>query len=165
MKQYVNSWGYEYTQFFQRVPLGEYLYAPFEKNFSALPGLRFAKAHPLLPWAICAAYVILVFGGRRAMRDRPKLGLARPLAAWNAGLSLFSFAGACRTVPPLLYNLGFRPFHETICTPAHLDWGDGATGLWVQLFIFSKVPELVDTAFIVLRKKPLIFLPLQLCKP
>ena len=27
-----------------------------------------------------------------------------------------------------------------------------------MLFIYSKVPELVDTAFVVLRKKPLIFL-------
>merc|ERR1711988_2094397 len=37
-------------------------------------------------------------------------------------------------------------------------WGVGATGLWVQLFIFSKIPELVDTIFIVARDRPLIFL-------
>lgn len=37
-------------------------------------------------------------------------------------------------------------------------WGVGTSGFWVMLFIFSKVPELVDTIFIVLRKKPLIFL-------
>jgi len=34
----------------------------------------------------------------------------------------------------------------------------GATGLWVQLFILSKIPELIDTFFIVQRKRPLIFL-------
>jgi len=37
-------------------------------------------------------------------------------------------------------------------------WGSGACGFWVTLFIFSKIPELIDTLFIVLRKKPLIFL-------
>ncbi len=45
-----------------------------------------------------------------------------------------------------------------LCGSAEISYGSGATGLWVCLFIFSKVPELFDTAFIVLRKKPLIFL-------
>ena len=47
---------------------------------------------------------------------------------------------------------------ETLCTPLTNDWGDGVTGFWVILFVFSKIPELVDTAFIVARNKPLIFL-------
>ena len=34
----------------------------------------------------------------------------------------------------------------------------GPTGLWVGLFIFSKFPELLDTAFLVLQKKRVIFL-------
>ena len=80
------------------------------------------------------------------------------LALWNFALLLFSFIGAYRTVPHLLHNVMSKPFEATICTQAAADWGDGATGLWVQLFIFSKVPELFDTAFLVARKKPVIFL-------
>ena len=30
--------------------------------------------------------------------------------------------------------------------------------MWVSFFIFSKIPELVDTVFLVLQKKPVIFL-------
>ena len=155
---YVNSFGKEYVQFFQRIPLGEYLYTSYEKNFLAGPGITWVKAHPWTPSLICVAYLALVFGGQRVMRDRKPFKLVDALALWNFSLSLFSFVGAYRTVPHLLHNVMSRSFESTICTAAADDWGDGATGLWVQLFIFSKVPELVDTAFIVLRKKPLIFL-------
>jgi elongation of very long chain fatty acids protein 6 len=51
-----------------------------------------------------------------------------------------------------------KEYEQTICTSPFTSWGLGTTGFWVMLFIFSKIPELVDTLFIVLRKKPLIFL-------
>lgn len=49
-------------------------------------------------------------------------------------------------------------YEQTVCEPPINSWGTGPTGLWVMLFIYSKLPELVDTVFIVLRKRPLIFL-------
>ncbi len=71
---------------------------------------------------------------------------------------IFSFMGAMRTVPEILYRLGSQELSSTLCQAPGSSWGAGATGLWVQLFIFSKLPELVDTYFIVARKRPLIFL-------
>lgn len=35
---------------------------------------------------------------------------------------------------------------------------DKVSGFWTWMFVLSKLPELGDTVFIVLRKKPLIFL-------
>jgi hypothetical protein len=37
-------------------------------------------------------------------------------------------------------------------------WGNRASGFWVQAFIISKLFELFDTVFLVLRKRPVIFL-------
>ena len=49
-------------------------------------------------------------------------------------------------------------FEETICTSKELTWAYGPVGAWVMLMNFSKLFELIDTVFIVLRKKPLMFL-------
>jgi elongation of very long chain fatty acids protein 6 len=103
--------------------------------------------------------MVLVFGVAHYKKTRERHDLRMPLVYWNLFLCLFSFAGALRTVPDLMYRLGSsETLGETICTDPSTSWGVGATGLWVMLFIFSKVPELVDTAFIVLRKRPLLFL-------
>ena len=93
--------------------------------------------------------------------------------------------GMARTVPHLLHNIFNKTLEENVCQEvrvlrrlkhsnfhltyhfvapgsahmqAHADWGSFATGFWVQLFIYSKPFELVDTYFIVHRKRPLIFL-------
>ena len=48
--------------------------------------------------------------------------------------------------------------NDNLCNDPRISFGTGACGLWVQLFIYSKIPELLDTFFIIARKKPLIFL-------
>jgi hypothetical protein len=49
-------------------------------------------------------------------------------------------------------------FTYTTCHDANKWYLNGRCGFWVTCFIFSKVPELVDTVFLVLQKKPVIFL-------
>jgi len=61
-------------------------------------------------------------------------------------------------MPYVLASLISHSYEETVCTTPEDTWGSGPTGFWVMLFIYSKIPELLDTVFIVLRKRPLIFL-------
>ncbi|KAJ1495106.1 hypothetical protein T484DRAFT_1763486 [Baffinella frigidus] len=61
--------------------------------------------------------------------------------------------GSVHTLPTLLENLFKHGFLYTVCRDPE-DWYlNGPTGLWVGLFIFSKIPELLDTAFLVMQQK------------
>ena len=83
-------------------------------------------------------------------------------ALWNLVLAGFSLLGVVRTVPYLLWHLNEYGFNFTTCEDSQL-WflrhdETNPTGFWVTLFIYSKIPELVDTLFLVLQKKDVIFL-------
>jgi len=79
------------------------------------------------------------------------------LALWNLSLSLFSIFGATRTVPRLLQVFEERHFVASVCGNVMV-WCNTPAGLWVFLFILSKVPELIDTAFLVVKRKNIGFL-------
>lgn len=136
----------------------DFLALPFEKNFTCEKYVQWAADN----WSVClgflAAYIVFLTLGKKWMDSRAAFDLQMPLAFWNGLLCLFSFIGMCRTVPYLIGNVISKPFEETVCAYPVQSWGQGTTGLWVMLFIFSKIPELLDTVFIVLRKKQLIFL-------
>lgn len=121
-------------------------------------GLDFAKEHPYIPIGLSAGYLASCYLGKRYMSSRPAFDLQMPLAYWNLFLSVFSFIGMCNTVPQLLYNLNAMSMRDNLCGEPKTAFANGSCGLWVQLFIYSKIPELIDTFFIVARKKPLLFL-------
>ena len=112
----------------------------------------------LVPVVSVLLYLLFIYFGQLMMKTRKPFDLLSLLAFWNLFLSLFSAYGAIRTVPHMLNRIYTLPFEQTVCEPPHTAYGAGACGLAVQLFIISKIPELIDTVFIVLRKKPLIFL-------
>ena len=61
-----------------------------------------------------------------------------------------------RTTPKLLEMIQTRGISVVVCGDTRRDWlhGDPA-GFWTWLFILSKIPELLDLLFIVLRKRRL----------
>ncbi|CAF0778546.1 unnamed protein product [Adineta steineri] len=101
-------------------------------------------------------YIIAIFVGQRWMRKQnEKFELRGALVLWNTILTIFSFWGACRSVPELIHTLTHHGFVYSICDPS---FKQGITGLWAWLFMISKFPETIDTLFIVLRRQQLIFL-------
>jgi len=103
-------------------------------------------------------YLVLITAGTRYMAKRPAWNLRGLLILWNLALAVFSVVGAMRTVPHLLYLLATYGFTFTSCGPAGFTYGSSVSGVWTTLFIYSKYIEMVDTLFLILRKKPLRFL-------
>jgi len=105
-------------------------------------------------WA-SLGYIVLIFLGQEWMRNREPFKLRKVLVAWNLMLAAFSIFGFLRTVPELMYINTTHGVHFSICERHHHNY---ATAFWGWMMAWSKMVELGDTAFIVLRKQPLIFL-------
>jgi len=111
--------------------------------------------------SVCAwasgIYMLLIFGGQSYMANRPAFNLRGPLTAWSMFLAVFSIMGAARTIPEFIHTLYTQGFYHSLCIPSFIEQ-DRVSGFWTWMFVMSKVPELGDTIFIVLRKQRLIFL-------
>ncbi|ELT88011.1 hypothetical protein CAPTEDRAFT_126391 [Capitella teleta] len=121
---------------------------------------RLAIEHITKTWPIClwfgGAYVLLVKWGQWFMKDKERFNLRIPLALWSGALAVFSITGTVRSAPELydaVFNQGFR---YSVCNPRY--FLDGPSAFWSFVMLYSKFVELGDTAFIILRKQPLIFL-------
>ncbi|XGW31217.1 hypothetical protein V3C99_009852, partial [Haemonchus contortus] len=106
---------------------------------------------------LAIAYIITIFSIKYYMKDRKAYDLQLPLNIWNGILAVFSALGFLYTFPTFLnviYNKGISYTYTHISEV----YTDKTSGYWVLLWVLSKIPELVDTIFIVLRKRPLMFM-------
>jgi len=132
---------------------------PFRFSFEEVDDLfwmELVRANWKLVGYIGISYVLAIFALQRLMRDRAPFQLKWPLFCWNASLSVFAIFGFVRTLPGFLDILGRgNGLYESVCTASLLNV---PIACWTLMFSLSKFWELGDTLFIVLRKKPLIFL-------
>mmetsp|Transcript_15783 Transcript_15783/g.19247 ORF Transcript_15783/g.19247 Transcript_15783/m.19247 type:complete len:292 (+) Transcript_15783:60-935(+) len=154
----INGAGVEYTEFSCLYPVLGKTYMDWEKYYDPIPVLNWMQTMNILPISAIVAYCALCIIGRKVMASKEARKWRKYLAVWNFSLSLFSWIGAFRTAPQLLHNLSTMSLRDNLCQDPRMTYGSGSTGLWVQLFVLSKFPELVDTLFIVMQKKKLIFL-------
>jgi len=137
------------------------MYAQFkemEEKFKLEDVYKWHADHTEVPiFAVCA-YFLLVFWVPGVLKAwNIKLELKSLMIFWNMLLAVFSMLGASRTIPTLLAGVQARGFEGSICDDGA--WFlNGVPGFWVAAFIYSKVPELIDTVFLVVRGRPVILL-------
>jgi len=138
------------------IPVADWETMKFDKAVLVSEWLR---NHMHLPFVFSFGYVTVVFGVQHLMKDRKPFHLRYPLALWSFALCIFSLAGSLRTVPKLLEIIYEKGLFHLVCMDTRNDWViNHPAGVWTMFFIHSKVPELIDTLFIVLRKNKLITL-------
>jgi elongation of very long chain fatty acids protein 6 len=132
---------------------------PFESSFKGFYWVEFTRNHADIPIFCVSVYLFIIF---MVPSWLPKAGfkMRKRFAFWNLCLSAFSIIGATRVVPVLYDALMTKGFKYTICEDPQNWYLDGPSGLWTTLFIYSKIPELLDTVYMVLQKptKNILFL-------
>merc|ERR1719254_318074 len=104
----------------------------------------------------------MVYATRKTLaKHRFMTAVDNSFAVWNLGLSLFSCWGfwhMARTMLPMAVSGGLQ---FSICSETSdlvLRFKDAPTALALCLFCFSKIPELGDTVFLILKCKKVRFL-------
>jgi len=127
-------------------------------NFEILPGASYIDKSWPLSILISCLYLTGIHFGDKIMANRSALHLTGLLICWNMFLCMFSLLGTIYIVPQLMTIIAEHGWEGSMTLVPEETWGNKASGFWVQAFIISKLFELFDTAFLVLRKRPVIFL-------
>jgi len=114
---------------------------------------NFCREHYEVPIIATLCYVIMLLALPRFMEKRQPFELKYPAALWNLLIAGFSFIASVAYTPGLLNEwINGAGLSKELCSVDH------EINPWVYLFIFSKIPEFIDTFILILKKKPLIFL-------
>ncbi|GMS96072.1 hypothetical protein PENTCL1PPCAC_18247 [Pristionchus entomophagus] len=132
------------------------LLLPFEDSFDGATSTGWMQKNWLHSLTASAAYLVVIFAGQKMMEGRKPFSLDTPLFLWNGGLAIFSILGFLRMTPEWIWSwTGENDLKYSICVAS---FAQAVSGFWTEQFALSKVGELVDTVFIVARKRPLLFL-------
>ena len=127
----------------------------FEKNFDHVATIGWFQKYWTIAFLFSAIYLVLIFVGQRLMQNFPRFELYWPLTTWSLLLAIYSWHCVVLSWGEFLYIVRNYGWHATVCDPVCFT---SISGFWAWTFTLSKLVELGDTAFIVLRKQKLIFL-------
>lgn len=114
--------------------------------------------HQYISYVAVTIYALLIYLGRKYMATREPFKWRKTMAVWNLFLSIYSLLIAVRIGLPLLHFLTSEPLRDNLCNAPDKNYGRNTVGFYLWTFVWSKYFELIDTFFIIIHKKPLIFL-------
>ena len=132
-----------------------YLFA-FEEQFDPEEHKAWMQKWWKLSIVCSTVYAVAIHAGQRAMSKRPAFDLRGLMAAWSALLAVFSICGTIRVLPTVRHIIKNFGWYHLICDYQFFYFT--GSGFWTWAFATSKLFELGDTVFIVLRKQKLSFL-------
>ena len=127
-----------------------------EANYSLEYTSNLTAQYIFVPPLASLVYILIIFTGKRWMKNRSAFDLRILLTLWNCFLATFSIVGFVILAPPVFQLVLDKGFIYSACNSliTHTPW----LSFWALLFVYSKLAELGDTIFIILRKTPLSFL-------
>eukprot|EP00045_Choanoeca_perplexa_P000053 m.12860 g.12860 ORF g.12860 m.12860 type:complete len:278 (+) comp10041_c0_seq1:118-951(+) len=129
-------------------------YANFE---IAHDGRDFLDTHFYIIAGCVVAYLPLIFGLQHLMEANKPMPIKPLLFSWNVSLVLFNLYSMYYLLPTVLRFVADGNVLSLSCgTDPYFTRGPGSHA--IMLFGLSKVPEMLDTVFLVLRKRPVILL-------
>lgn len=159
-----------FHSYYRDIPADNFTWSTDWSKFVGIPGLlpgerliydnghymiRLTNAYWHYSIYISIVYVFIIFAIKSLMsRKETGFDLRYGLITWNLFLTLFSFIGTIRCLPEFFHVLYNNGFVASYTQNTYVD--DIRVNAWYLFFTLSKAPEMVDTLFIVLRKRRLI---------
>ena len=129
----------------------------FEKNFDPIAFRNFFEKYSLLLVSIIVPfYIFSIFKLQKFMKTRKPFNLKFFLVIWNLFLAVFSFFGSYRSIPAFSNLIKSEGWRGGVCN--NDSYKNKPEAVWWALFMLSKLPELLDTYLLILRKRRVIFL-------
>lgn len=131
------------------------------EDFNGYDTAEWTRQHWFHVFVIGCLYALMCQVGPTIMANRDPIKPKTVLIIWNISISIFSGIGAYVVGNHILHGahggLLENSWYDTVCT--HSDWySHGNSGRWIFYFVISKIPELMDTVFIMLAKRPITLL-------
>ncbi|GAW79086.1 elongation of very long chain fatty acids protein 3 [Plasmodium gonderi] len=139
-------------------PLYAWISSQWERSFKPFWFIQLVHDKYLASTIVVIFYLMICKYGVSFMKKREELNLRKVIITWNLSLFLFNFIVVIKLIPVLLYTILNYTFNGLLIIPPIYTYAFGTPGLWVCLFIISKYIELIDTFFLILRKKKITLL-------